>query len=309
MTRFELKVYTAPRAQGQPLPRRGAPKNIALFIQNLEGETSAKSAMRCLHVYTPQEQYPLGTDRFIADLPNLFIDALDILDGNNPFDDPEAGEERVVAVPQGRASSVTLRSLAQNAARAAADGSGNARRFKDARALWEKLNNHVVANIVHSDDAPILEVRKKNNWKKNQPLKNTPADPQAWFVSRVYSRSNPHKDAVIAYRGFDALLSDIDSSSPAAEYASAFAGNLIAPTYAEISELVEDSNMLVFHNDQSFAEWIREESKAAEFLFSDTPVNVLTHPDNTLGEEDPAYLPVESTEAAGHLANVLAPRE
>lgn len=213
-------------------------------------------------------------------------------------------------------SVVHLRSLCTHAARRAADGSGNARRFKDARTLWDKIEKHVLARIVTPEAQPITDVRRSHNWKKNQPYKDIPANPDAWFVTEVYSRSNPRKDAVKAYRGINAVFEALlraegtgDVSSSAGQIREAIAENLDYPYYGEIAALLGDSNMLVFHNDQSLAQWLRSEAGQHDAVFPDTPVEVYTVPDKSLDKDDPRYLPAQLLSAAGHFANIIAPRQ
>lgn len=291
MTRYELRMITGTR-------------DIALWTADEGGE------LRPVHVYGEHEQYPLTADRYYTNLPNLFLDVLDLLDGNAAAVDGE----RIEASAAG-GKTVSLRNLAQRAAHAAADGSGNARRFKDARALWALMSNHVTVHVKRPDDEPIVDVRRTKNWKKNQPMRAVPVDPNAWFISSVYSRSNQRKNPVIVYRGidavFDALMGDLDeTAAPAlAKARDAISANLDYPTYADVAGALDDSNMLVFHNDQSLADWIRERSKEQEVIFPDTPAQVHVIPDPTVDEDDPAYLPAESTMTMSHLANVLAPRE
>ena len=253
--------------------------------------------------------------RYINDAPDLFLDIVDILDGNADgycaADTADAG-----SLPGIPGSAVHLRSLCSHAARRAADGSGNARRFKDARTLWDKIEKHVLARIVTPEAQPITDVRRSHNWKKNQPYKDIPANPDAWFVTEVYSRSNPRKDAVKAYRGINAVFEALlraegtgDVSSSAGQIREAIAENFDYPYYGEIAALLGDSNMLVFHNDQSLAQWLRSEAGQHDAVFPDTPVEVYTVPDKSLDKDDPRYLPAQLLSAAGHFANIIAPRQ
>ena len=292
MTRYELRIITGTR-------------DIALWVAGDGGE------LRPVHVYGEHEQYPLTTDRYYTNLPNLFLDVLDLLDGN---DATVVDAERIeTVVSDGK--TVSLKNLAQRAAHAAADGSGNARRFKDARSLWALMSNHVAVHVRRPDDEPIVDVRRTKNWKKNQPMRAVPVDPDAWFVSSVYSRSNQRKNPVAVYRGidavFNALMGELDETAvPTLSRArEAISVNLDYPTYADVAGALDDSNMLVFHNDRTLADWIRERSKEQEVIFPDTPAQVYTIPDPTVDEDDPAYLPAESVMTMSHLANVLAPRE
>lgn len=274
-------------------------------------------ALELIHVYPPQEQYPLANGRYINDAPDLFLDIVDILDGNADdycaADTADAG-----SLPGIPGSVVHLRSLCAHAARRAADGSGNARRFKDARALWDKIEKHVLEHIVTPEAQPITDVRRSHNWKKNQPYKGVPANPDAWFVTEVYSRSNPRKDVFKAYRGinavFDALLhaegtGEGNIPSSIGQIREAIAENLDYPYYGEIAALLRDSNMLVFHNAESLAQWLRSEAGQHDAVFPDTPVEVYTVPDNTLDKDDPRYLSAQLRSAAGHFANIIAPKQ
>ncbi|MBW3088415.1 hypothetical protein KIH77_06690 [Bifidobacterium sp. 82T24] len=292
MTRYDLRTVPDGR-------------DIALRAVDDDGR------MRVVHVYGEDEQYPLASDRYYTNLPNLFLDILDILDGNTPRF--EEGRDADDAFDDGK--SISLKNLTIRASHAAADGSGNARRFKDARSLWALMSNHVNVGVKRPDDEPIVDVRRNRNWKKSQPLRNVPADPGAWFLSSVYSRSNPRKNPVIIYRGidviFDALLAELDETAAPdiARARDAITVNLDYPTYAEIAGALGDSNMLVFHNDQSLADWIREQAKAQDIVFPDTPAQVMVNPDPAIDEDDPRYLPADSTMTMAHLANVIAPRD
>lgn len=288
-------------------------EDIALYRK--EAGLRGIDALKLIHVYPPQEQYPLANGRYINDAPDLFLDILDILDGNADdycaADTADAG-----SLPGTPGSVVHLRSLCTHAARRAADGSGNARRFKDARTLWDKIEKHVLARIVTPEAQPITDVRRSHNWKKNQPYKDIPANPDAWFVTEVYSRSNPRKDAVKAYRGINAVFEALlraegtgDVSSSAGQIREAIAENLDYPYYGEIAALLGDSNMLVFHNDQPLAQWLRSEAGQHDAVFPDTPVEVYTVPDKSLDKDDPRYLPAQLLSAAGHFANIIAPRQ
>lgn len=288
-------------------------EDIALYRK--EAGLRGIDALKLIHVYPPQEQYPLANGRYINDAPDLFLDILDILDGNADdycaADTADAG-----SLPGTPGSVVHLRSLCTHAARRAADGSGNARRFKDARTLWDKIEKHVLARIVTPEAQPITDVRRSHNWKKNQPYKDIPANPDAWFVTEVYSRSNPRKDAVKAYRGINAVFEALlraegtgDVSSSAGQIREAIAENLDYPYYGEIAALLGDSNMLVFHNDQPLAQWLRSEAGQHDAVFPDTPVEVYTVPDNSIEKDAPRYLPAQMRSSAGHFANIIAPKQ
>ena len=305
MTHYEMKMVRS-HDHGE---------GIALYRK--EAGLRGIDALKLIHVYPPQEQYPLANGRYINDAPDLFLDIVDILDGNADdycaADTADAG-----SLPGIPGSVVHLRSLCAHAARRAADGSGNARRFKDARALWDKIEKHVLEHIVTPEAQPITDVRRSHNWKKNQPYKGFPANPDAWFVTEVYSRSNPRKDVFKAYRGinavFDALLhaegtGEGNIPSSIGQIREAIAENLDYPYYGEIAALLRDSNMLVFHNAESLAQWLRSEAGQHDAVFPDTPVEVYTVPDNTLDKDDPRYLSAQLRSAAGHFANIIAPKQ
>lgn len=271
------------------------------------------------HIYPPREQYPLGTPRYVNDRPNLFLDVVDILDGNPPAIDDENAP-----IPQG--STVSLRFLAARAARASADGSGNMDRFNDGRNLWGKIVEHAARTVRTPDAPPITDVRRTHNWKKSQPMRDVCADPDAWFVSGFYARSNARKDAFHAWRGLDQVFDAVSQRVAAGAVGEgadegarstlesiermriARDGNADYPTYGQIAELVGDSNMLVFHNDASLADWIRGQIKDGEDMYQDTPVDIIVAPDPGVDEDSPSYLEPHSIMPASHLANVLSPR-
>ena len=212
MTHYEMKMVRS-HEDGE---------GIALYRK--EAGLRGIDALKLIHVY---------------DASDLFLDIIDILDGNaddyHAVDTADAG-----SLPGTPGSVVHLRSLCTHAARRAADGSGNARRFKDARTLWDKIEKHVLARIVTPEAQPITDVRRSHNWKKNQPYKDIPANPDAWFVTEVYSRSNPRKDAVKAYRGINAVFEALlraegtgDVSSSAGQIREAIAENLDYPYYGK----------------------------------------------------------------------------
>ena len=305
-----------------------------------------------MHTYPPQEQYPLGADRFLKDRPNVFLDVADLLEGNRLTvedfadfpqdwqDSADSGDSREPQDSQkaslsGEMTVVHLSALCQYASRRSADGSGNARRFKDARDLWTRLRKLVLDRIVTPQATPIVKVRKASNWKKNQAFKDVTCDPRAWYVSRVFGRSNSRKDAFVAYRGWEALARDLGGSStmPAAPVlaaggpsaktmggdaptvssalssaVTAAKENLDYPTFGEIAAFLDDSNMVVFHDDASFAALIRDNAGKGKEIFPDTPVEVHTVPDPQMDPDDPAFLPESSTMGANHFANVIAPR-
>lgn len=331
MTHYLLRVPSS-LSQGS--------KPISLYV--CDSTAGSDSSATLLHTYPPQEQYPLGGDRFLKDRPNIFLDVADLLEGNRltvedfagfPRDDQDArasqdgkdgqnsqdkqdrqgsgdSQDSEKASSRGAMTVVHLSALCQYASRRAADGSGNARRFKDARDLWAKLRKLVLDRIVIPQADPIVKVRKASNWKKNQAFKDVTCDPQAWYVSRVFGRSNSRKDAFVAYRGWEALTRDLGESgtAPVVSAVTAAKENLDYPTFGEIAAFLDDSNMVVFHDDASFAAWIRDNAGKEKEIFPDTPVEVHTVPDPRLDPDDPTFLPESSMMGANHFANVIAPR-
>ncbi|MCI1935437.1 MAG: hypothetical protein LKJ44_03160 [Bifidobacteriaceae bacterium] len=283
-------------------------QNVALVVED------TTDARRFTKVYSSDELYPLNADRYYTDLPNLFVDVLDVAEGEGPEMEEASATSKVLTAP-----SITLRTLTRRAQRSAADGSGNAQRFADAKDLWNKMESHILSAVVKPDDKPITDVRKSKNWRKSQPFADVAADPQAWFVTDVFSRSNQQKNPIDAYRGlsavFDALLEGLDDLA-AADLLTMKTGiceNLSFPTYAQISRALNDSNMLVFHNDTQLAEWIRAETHKKEYLYSGTPVIVHlpqgkpSIPGDSAERKD---LDLESgaTVTVSNLANRLAPK-
>ncbi|WP_281667297.1 hypothetical protein [Parascardovia denticolens] len=341
MTHYLLRVPSSPSQGSKP---------ISLYVYDSTVGSDSPAAL--LHTYPPQEQYPLGADRFLKDRPNVFLDVADLLEGNRLTvedfadfpqdwqDSADSGDSREPQDSQkaslsGEMTVVHLSALCQYASRRSADGSGNARRFKDARDLWTRLRKLVLDRIVTPQAAPIVKVRKASNWKKNQAFKDVTCDPRAWYVSRVFGRSNSRKDAFVAYRGWEALARDLGGSStmPAAPVlaaggpsaktmggdaptvssalssaVTAAKENLDYPTFGEIAAFLDDSNMVVFHDDASFAALIRDNAGKGKEIFPDTPVEVHTVPDPQMDPDDPAFLPESSTMGANHFANVIAPR-
>ncbi|BAR05638.1 hypothetical protein HMPREF0620_0479 [Parascardovia denticolens DSM 10105 = JCM 12538] len=341
MTHYLLRVPTSPSQGSKP---------ISLYVYDSTVGSDSPAAL--LHTYPPQEQYPLGADRFLKDRPNVFLDVADLLEGNRLTvedfadfpqdwqDSADSGDSREPQDSQkaslsGEMTVVHLSALCQYASRRSADGSGNARRFKDARDLWTRLRKLVLDRIVTPQATPIVKVRKASNWKKNQAFKDVTCDPRAWYVSRVFGRSNSRKDAFVAYRGWEALARDLGGSStmPAAPVlaaggpsaktmggdaptvssalssaVTAAKENLDYPTFGEIAAFLDDSNMVVFHDDASFAALIRDNAGKGKEIFPDTPVEVHTVPDPQMDPDDPAFLPESSTMGANHFANVIAPR-
>lgn len=341
MTHYLLRVPSSPSQGSKP---------ISLYVYDSTVGSDSPAAL--LHTYPPQEQYPLGADRFLKDRPNVFLDVADLLEGNRLTvedfadfpqdwqDSADSGDSRESQDSQkaslsGEMTVVHLSALCQYASRRSADGSGNARRFKDARDLWTRLRKLVLDRIVTPQATPIVKVRKASNWKKNQAFKDVTCDPRAWYVSRVFGRSNSRKDAFVAYRGWEALARDLGGSStmPAAPVlaaggpsaktmggdaptvssalssaVTAAKENLDYPTFGEIAAFLDDSNMVVFHDDASFAALIRDNAGKGKEIFPDTPVEVHTVPDPQKDPDDPAFLPESSTMGANHFANVIAPR-
>lgn len=341
MTHYLLRVPSSPSQGSKP---------ISLYVYDSTVGSDSPAAL--LHTYPPQEQYPLGADRFLKDRPNVFLDVADLLEGNRLTvedfadfpqdwqDSADSGDSRESQDSQkaslsGEMTVVHLSALCQYASRRSADGSGNARRFKDARDLWTRLRKLVLDRIVTPQATPIVKVRKASNWKKNQAFKDVTCDPRAWYVSRVFGRSNSRKDAFVAYRGWEALARDLGGSStiPAAPVlaaggpsaktmggdaptvssalssaVTAAKENLDYPTFGEIAAFLDDSNMVVFHDDASFAALIRDNAGKGKEIFPDTPVEVHTVPDPQMDPDDPAFLPESSTMGANHFANVIAPR-
>lgn len=341
MTHYLLRVPSSPSQGSKP---------ISLYVYDSTVGSDSPAAL--LHTYPPQEQYPLGADRFLKDRPNVFLDVADLLEGNRLTvedfadfpqdwqDSADSGDSRESQDSQkaslsGEMTVVHLSALCQYASRRSADGSGNARRFKDARDLWTRLRKLVLDRIVTPQATPIVKVRKASNWKKNQAFKDVTCDPRAWYVSRVFGRSNSRKDAFVAYRGWEALARDLGGSStmPAAPVlaaggpsaktmggdaptvssalssaVTAAKENLDYPTFGEIAAFLDDSNMVVFHDDASFAALIRDNAGKGKEIFPDTPMEVHTVPDPQMDPDDPAFLPESSTMGANHFANVIAPR-
>ena len=341
MTHYLLRVPSSPSQGSKP---------ISLYVYDSTVGSDSPAAL--LHTYPPQEQYPLGADRFLKDRPNVFLDVADLLEGNRLTvedfadfpqdwqDSADSGDSRESQDSQkaslsGEMTVVHLSALCQYASRRSADGSGNARRFKDARDLWTRLRKLVLDRIVTPQATTIVKVRKASNWRKNQAFKDVTCDPRAWYVSRVFGRSNSRKDAFVAYRGWEALARDLGGSStmPAAPVlaaggpsaktmggdaptvssalssaVTAAKENLDYPTFGEIAAFLDDSNMVVFHDDASFAALIRDNAGKGKEIFPDTPVEVHTVPDPQMDPDDPAFLPESSTMGANHFANVIAPR-
>lgn len=63
-----------------------------------------------------------------------------------------------------------------------------------------------------------------------------------------------------AYHGLTAALEACGGEEAAEALCKNIAGNLEFLLYREIARLLDDSNMLVFHNNESFASWIRAQA-------------------------------------------------
>lgn len=72
----------------------------------------------------------------------------------------------------------------------------------------------------------------------------------------MFDRSNQQKDAVTAYHGLTACGGEEDAEALRKN----IAGNLEFPLHREVARLLDDSNMLVFPNSESFASWIRAQA-------------------------------------------------
>lgn len=255
---------------------------------------------RSVAVYRDDELYPLRSKRYHRQLPNLFVDILDIIDGYGPMgvdaDRPSssASSDRKEVSAALSAPQVSLRTLVRRAQRAVQDGSGTiGHRYHDALDLWEHMAAHALASVCTPSDPPITDVRKSHNWRKQQPHAQQRANPAAWFVANVYSRSNAQKDAITAYRGLTAVLESLcaksgENATPqpadrpdARALWRAATGNLDFPTYKQVAGVLGDSNMLVFHSDASFAQWIRTHDSdtgvrtGKSEMGTSTPVNVI----------------------------------
>lgn len=336
--------------------------SIALWVQHApSARNTTEEDFTCVRVYGSRDQYPLTPDRYVKNRPNLFLDIVDLLDGNSIETDvgqssagiayPAAEGDEQAQASDGQVSdsqhapdsnntvrargdftrTITVKALCQKAAHSAADGSGNARRFKDARGLWQRVNEHTLARARKVDDEPIIDVRKTHNWKRNQPYKTHSANPVAWYVSQVYSRSNIQKNPIQIYAGLPGIFaatSSPEANGDQADLAHAvreqWDNNALMPTYQQIAEIVADSNMLVFHNTQSLITWIREQMRAQEVVVAPTPC--VLHIDtefpqswiaddsqhdsalqtlNVAKQDDETELLDEQTMTVGHCANVL----
>lgn len=239
--------------------------DISLVMTDLQTEEIT------VQTYHDYEMYPLYSDRYYSNESNLFVDVLDLADGYGPHgisvtEDPNA-------LKASHASSITLRTLARRAQRLSSDGSGEIVRYNDARQLWDKMKQHIVTSVVCRDADPIIDVRKSHNWNKNQPYATQLINPQAWYVTQVFNRTNQLKDPLYAYRGITAVFGSFDD---AVTLRKNIVNDLSFPSYRQIARLMNDSNMLVFHNDHSFAEWIRAQVKDDKMgvISSGTPIEV-----------------------------------
>lgn len=336
--------------------------SIALWVQHApSARNTTGEDFTCVRVYGSRDQYPLTPDRYVKNRPNLFLDIVDLLDGNSIETDvgqssagivypvAEGGEQtqgsdgqvsdsqyapdsnNTVRARGDFTRTITVKALCQKAAHSAADGSGNARRFKDARGLWQRVNEQTLARARKVDDEPIIDVRKTHNWKRNQPYKTHSANPVAWYVSQVYSRSNIQKNPIQIYVGLPGIFaatSSPEANGDQADLAHAvreqWDNNALMPTYQQIAEILADSNMLVFHNTQSLITWIREQMRAQEVVVAPTPC--VLHIDtefpqswiagdsqhesalqtlNVAKQDDETELLDGQTMTVGHCANVL----
>lgn len=292
-------------------------KNIELWLSTVP-VGKRNPTWQLFHSYTQQEQYPLGTDRLVNNRRNLFIDVMTLVEENASADNAhkEVGVTGTTSEENADYSVTSVKNLAQRAARVAADGSGNARRFKDARALWSVLSERTEKLLGQSLTDSITNVRKSHNWKKNQAYKNVTVHPQAWFVFNVYSRSNPRKDPFTAIHGVRALW-DFMRETHADDEAiialveqqeNAATANCDYPSYGDIAALMGDSNMLVFPDDEHFVQWIRQVAGTTDEVARETLVEAFITPQDNLDEDDEGYIPAHSTGTALHLANVLDKR-
>lgn len=76
----------------------------------------------------------------------------------------------------------------------------------------------------------------------------------------MFDRSNQQKDAVTAYHGLTAVLEACGGEEAVEALRKNIAGNLEFPLHREVARLLDDSNMLVFPNSESFASWIRAQA-------------------------------------------------
>ena len=91
MTHYEMKMVRS-HEDGE---------GIALYRK--EAGLRGIDALKLIHVYPPQEQYPLANGRYINDASDLFLDIIDILDGNADdycaADTADAGMPAVLRMP------------------------------------------------------------------------------------------------------------------------------------------------------------------------------------------------------------------
>lgn len=286
-------------------------QSVALVV------TDTVTGVRSAKIYEPDELYPLQSERYYSNLPNLFVDVLDLVDGYGPDFEPVEKPEKIENAP-----SITLRTMTRRAQREAADGSGNARRFTDAKNLWNIMEKHIISAVLTPSAEPITDVRKSKNWRKNQPFAHVRIDPQAWFVSNVFSRSSQQKDPISVYKGisalFETLMAELDdvASAPLQELRAGITDNLNFPEYQRIAQALDDSNMLVFHNDESLAAWIRKAASEKEYLVSGTPavVHLVSSaaalvPGDDAGEASKVGVASGATVTVSNLANRIAPKK
>lgn len=295
--------------------------------------TDTETGAERVEVYPAEQTYPLLTDRYHNELGNLFVDLLDVVAGFGPEGVKPGSNKKAQAAAKD--PSVTLRTLTRRAVKVVSDGSGSVgSRYVDARDLWTHMEQQALALLVQHDAPAVTDVLKGNNWRKAQPLAHTRIDPQAWYVVNVYSRSNVSKDPITCYRGvtalLEALVAEFGESSEVAEQVASLRksmnNDLDFPTYRQISRLVKDSNMLVFHNDQQLADWIRSQAsgslpKAEQAVNSDTPALVKVRswrgPQMVVGDQQASTDQVNEAldelkdgkpVTVANLANRLAPR-
>ncbi len=100
-------------------------------------DKSGAAAGEQISLYGPDRLYPLGAARYHKDLPNLFVDVLDTLDGHGPRATSTGKEKAALSYP-----AVTVRTLVRRTTRAVADGSGKVdARFDDARTPGKRCSS------------------------------------------------------------------------------------------------------------------------------------------------------------------------
>ncbi|MBO7665111.1 MAG: hypothetical protein J6S33_00995 [Aeriscardovia sp.] len=142
-------------------------------------------------------------------------------------------------------------------------------------------------------------------------------------MSPTCSRSNQQKDAVTAYHGLTAALEACGGGEAAGALRKNIAGNLEFPLYREDARLLDDSNMLVFHNKESFVSWIRAQvTRNGDQSFLDAGAPAILRPktghgpasripDDAKTKEDADRWGTADGDAMTitHLANCISPRE